>query len=224
LRLDFTPFAVSFSLALWTTAILAIVSFPLAWIFATHRGRWVPFVESLFSLPLVLPPTVLGFYLLVLFSPYSPVGGFIKRTTGLTLVFSFPGLVVASCIAGFPFMMSALRNGILAVPHTLLEASWTLGKSRFETILRVVLPNMKPAILAGAVTTFARTLGEFGVVLMIGGSLPGVTKTVSIAIYERTESQDFAAAHLYAIVLLALSYVGVFALNRIQRAEGRRER
>ncbi len=224
MKLDLVPFAVSFNLALWTTAILLVVSFPLAWLFATHRGRWVPWVESLFSLPLVLPPTVLGFYLLVLFSPYSPVGAFLKRTTGVSLVFSFPGLVVASCAAGLPFMLSALRNGILAVPKSLLEASWTLGKGRFETILRVVLPNMRPAILAGAVTTFARTLGEFGVVLMIGGSLPGVTKTVSIAIYEKAESQDMAAAHAYAIVLVALSYVGVFFLNRLHRLEARRDR
>ena len=224
MNLDLEPFLVSFSLALWTTGILLVVSFPFAWLFATHRGRWVPWVESLFSLPLVLPPTVLGFYLLILFSPYSPVGAILKRTTGLTLVFSFPGLVVASCIAGLPFMMSALRNGILAVPRSLLEASWTLGKSRWETVIRVVLPNMRPAILAGAVTTFARTLGEFGVVLMIGGSLPGVTKTVSIAIYEKSEGQDFAAAHAYAIVLVALSYIGVFALNRIQRLDARRNR
>jgi molybdate transport system permease protein len=121
-------------------------------------------------------------------------------------------------------MMSALRNGILAVPRSLLEASWTLGKGRFQTIIRVVLPNMRPAILAGAVTTFARTLGEFGVVLMIGGSLPGVTKTVSIAIYEKAEGQDLASAHAYALVLVALSYIGVFALNRIQRKEARRDR
>jgi molybdate transport system permease protein len=223
-KIDLAPFAVSFSLALWTTAILTVVSFPLAWVFATRKGRWVPYIESLFSLPLVLPPTVLGFYLLILFSPYSPVGGFIKQTTGIMLVFSFPGLVVASCVAGFPFMMSALRNGILAVPRSLLEASWTLGKSRLQTVILVVLPNMRPAILAGAVTTFARTLGEFGVVLMIGGSLPGVTKTVSIAIYEKAEGQDLVTAHLYAIVLVALSYLGVFALNSIQRAERRRER
>ncbi len=224
MKLDLLPFAVSFNLALWTTAILLVVSFPLAWLFATHRGSWVPWIESLFSLPLVLPPTVLGFYLLVLFSPYSPVGAFLKRTTGISLVFTFPGLVVASCVAGLPFMLSALRNGILAVPKSLLEASWTLGKGRLETILRVVLPNMRPAILAGAVTTFARTLGEFGVVLMIGGSLPGVTKTVSIAIYEKAEGQDFSAAHAYALALVALSYVGVFALNRLQRLEARRDR
>jgi len=220
---DLVPFRVSLSLAFSATLILVLATFPLAWIFATSKRRWLPFVESLFSLPLVLPPTVLGFYLLVFFSPYSPVGEFLKATFGITLVFSFPGMVLASCVSGLPFMVSALRNGILAVPRSLMEASWTLGKGHLETIVRVVLPNMRPAILAGVVTTFAHCLGEFGVVLMIGGSIPGLTKTVSIAIYERVEAQDFSSAHAYAMVLVAISYLGVFALNHIQRLERRRD-
>ena len=212
------PFVVSLELAVWVTVILALTMFPFAWIFARSKRRWVPWVETLFSLSLVLPPTVLGFYLLIFFSPFSPVGQFLQNVFGLRLVFTFPGLVVASCIAGTPFMVTALRNGILAIPEHLLEASWTLGKGRLETIGWVVLPNMRPAILAGAVTTFAHTLGEFGVVLMIGGSIPGVTKVVSIAIFERTEAQDYAQAHLYAGILLVVSYAAVFLLNRIQRA------
>ncbi len=219
---DLVPFKVSLSLALWATAILALITFPIAWRFARSKRRWIPFVESFLSLPLVLPPTVLGFYLLVSLSPYSPVGSFLKSTFGLSLVFSFPGIVVASCVSGLPFMLGAFKTGIASIPENLLEASWTLGKSRMETIFRVVLPNMKTAILTGLITTFAHTLGEFGVVLMLGGSIPGATRTVSIAIYERVEAQDFAGAHVYALCLVALSYAGTYALNRLQKAENRR--
>lgn len=221
--LDFTPFLVSLNLGVWVTVILAVTMFPFAWVFARSKGAWVPWVESLFSLSLVLPPTVLGFYLLVFFSPFSPVGQFLEANFGVRLVFTFPGLVVASCIAGIPFMVTSLRNGILALPEHLLEASWTLGKGRLKTVWLVVLPNMRPAILTGIVTTFAHTLGEFGVVLMIGGSLPGVTKVVSIAIFERTEALDLAQAHLYAGILLVFSYAAVFWLNQLQRAERKRD-
>jgi len=222
-NLDFQPFLVSFQLGFWVTTILVVTMFPLAWLFARSRRSWIPWVESLFSLSLVLPPTVLGFYLLIFFSPFSPVGTFLETAFGLRLVFTFPGLVFASCIAGIPFMLTALRNGILAIPEHLLEASWTLGKGKLETVWRVVLPNMRPAILAGVITTFAHTLGEFGVVLMIGGSLPGVTKVVSIAIFERAEAQDFASAHVYAAILVVVSYVGVFMLNRLQRNRNHRQ-
>lgn len=217
--MDLMPFMVSLQLGLWVTVILAVTMFPCAWLFARSRGSWVPWVESLFSLSLVLPPTVLGFYLLLFFSPLSPLGAWLQTSFGIRLVFTFPGLVLASCIAGVPYMLTALRNGILAIPEHVLEASWTLGKGRLETIWRVVLPNMRPSIFAGLITTFAHTLGEFGVVLMIGGSLPGVTKVVSIAIFERAEAQDFASAHLYAGVLLIVSYLGVFLMNRMQRQE-----
>ncbi len=223
MTIDLLPFAVSLQLGLWVTVILAVCMFPFAWIFARSTKAWVPWVESLFSLSLVLPPTVLGFYLLLFFSPLSPLGQFLDNTFGLRLVFTFPGLVLASCIAGMPFMITALRNGIMAIPEHVLEASWTLGKGRLETIWHVVLPNMRPAILAGVITTFAHTLGEFGVVLMIGGSLPGISKVVSIAIFERVEAQDFASAHVYAGILLLTSYVGVFLLNRIQRTQRLRD-
>jgi molybdate transport system permease protein len=221
--LDGTPFLVSIALGSWVTGLLLVTLFPLAWVFARSRGAWVAWVEPLFSLSLVLPPTVLGFYLLVFFSPLSPVGGFLERTFGLRLVFTFPGLVLASCIAGTPYMLNALRNGILAIPESLFEASWTLGKGTLDTVFRVVLPNMRPALVAGVVTTFAHTLGEFGVVLMIGGSLPGITKVVSIALYEKAEAGDWGTAHAYALILLVVSYAAVFLLNRLQRQEARRE-
>ena len=218
MAIDFQPFGVSLALASWVTGILALTMFPFAWVFARSRRAWVPWVETLFSLSLVLPPTVLGFYILFFLSPESPVGQFFVSVFGLRLVFNFEGLVIASCIAGTPFMISALRNGIAAIPEHLLEASWSLGKGQLETIWRVVLPNMRPAIVAGVVTTFAHTLGEFGVVLMIGGSIPGVTKVVSIAIFEQTEAQHFATAHVYAAILLLISYAGVFLLKYLENS------
>lgn len=219
---DPVPFRVSFLLGLWVTSLLLVICFPLAWLFARSRGRWVPWVESITTLPLVLSPTVLGFYLLIALSPKGPLGGFFLSVFHVRLAFSFPGIVIAGCLASLPFMMSALRTGILSVPSQLLDASYTLGKGRIETIFRVVIPNMKSGIVAGIVNTFAHTLGEFGVVLMIGGSIPGVTKVVSIAVYERVESLDFESARLYAGILVVLSYGGVFLLNRLQRREARR--
>jgi len=219
---DPVPFWVSFHLGLWVTTLLLVICFPLAWIFARSTGRWVPWVESTTSLPLVLSPTVLGFYLLILLSSKGPVGQFFLSVFHVRLAFTFTGIVIAGCISSLPFMLSSLRAGILAVPSHLLDASYTLGKGRIETIFRVVIPHMKSSIVAGIVNTFAHTLGEFGVVLMIGGSVPGVTKVVSIAVYERVESLNFSSAHVYAAILLVVSYCGVFLLNRIQRGEARR--
>lgn len=222
--LDWTPLGVSFSLAAWTTGLLLVGCFPLAWVLARSRRPWGPFVEALLNVPLVLPPTVLGLVLLVGFSPASPLGAWLFQTFHLKLVFTFEGLVVASCIAGLPFMLGALKTGVASVPESLLEASWTLGKGTIATALGVVLPNMGTALWTGAVTTFARTLGEFGVVMMIGGSLPGMTKVVSIAIYERAEAQDWSGAWAYALVLLAVSYAAVWAVHWAQYRARKRGR
>lgn len=219
---DPVPFWVSLNLGLWVTTILLLACFPLAWVFARSTGRWVPWVESIASLPLVLSPTVLGFYLLILLSPRGPVGKFFWAAFHVRLAFTFAGIVIAGCVSSLPFMLSALRTGILAVPSHLLDASYTLGKGRLVTIFRVVVPNMKSGIVAGIINTFAHTLGEFGVVLMIGGSIPGVTKVVSIAVYERVESLNFGSAHVYAAILVVVSYFGVLLLNRMQRREARR--
>ena len=222
MRFDPVPFWVSLHLGLWVTTILLLICFPLAWVFSQARGKWVPWVESTTSLPLVLSPTVLGFYILLLLSPRGQVGQFFLSVFHIRLAFSFPGIVIAGCVSSLPFMLTALRTGILAVPPHLLEASYTLGKGKLETVWRVVLPNMRSAIFAGIINTFAHTLGEFGVVLMVGGSIPGVTKVVSIAVYERVESLDFSGAHLYAAILVVVSYTGVLLLNRLQRQERRR--
>jgi molybdate transport system permease protein len=221
-RFDPVPFWVSLHLGLWVTAILLVICFPLAWLFARSKGRWVTWVESTTSLPLVLSPTVLGFYLLILLSPKGAIGGFFLSVFHVRLAFTFAGIVIAGCVASLPFMLSSLRTGILSVPSQLLEASYTLGKGAIETAVRVVVPNMKSSIVAGVINTFAHTLGEFGVVLMIGGSIPGATKVVSIAVYERVESLNFGEAHVYAAILVVVSYCGVFLLNRMQRRGARR--
>ncbi len=222
MRFDPTPFWVSLHLGLWVTTLLLVICFPLAWVFSQARGKWVPWVESIASLPLVLSPTVLGFYILLLLSPRGQVGQFFLSVFHVRLAFSFPGIVIAESISSLPFMLTSLRTGILGVPRHLLEASYTLGKGTLETVFRIVIPNMKSGIIAGIVNTFAHTLGEFGVVLMVGGSIPGVTKVVSMAVYERVESLDFGGAHLYAAILVAVSYTGVLLLNRLQRQERRR--
>ena len=220
--MELSPFLVSLRLGAWVTLLLLALCFPLAWAFANARGRWLVFVEALTSLPLVLAPTVLGFYLLVTLSPKSPIGAFFQSVFGLRIAFSFVGIVAGGCVSGLPFMLTSLKTGILGVPRSLLEASYTLGKGPLETALRVVLPNMRAALFGGIVTTFAHAIGEFGIVLMIGGSIPGVTKTVSIAVYERVEALDFPGAQAYAIVLVAASYAAVLALNLMQRKEARR--
>ena len=220
--MDWVPFWVSFQLGVWVTCLLLVMAFPLAWVFAFSKRGWVVWVESVFSLPLVLAPTVLGFYLLLFLSPNGPLGKFFLDTFGIRLAFSFPGIVFAGCVSGLPYMMAGLKTGLLGVPTNLLEASATLGKGPWETFFRIVLPNMKAGVTSGMVLTFAHTLGEFGVVLMIGGSIPGVTKVVSIAIYERVEALDFGSAQLYALVLIAVAYPGVLLLNHLQRRTDQR--
>jgi len=222
--MDWLPFWVSLQLGLWVTGLLLLIAFPLAWWFAFSQRGWVVWVESLVSLPMVLAPTVLGFYLLLFLSPNGPVGQFFLNTFGIRLVFSFPAIVIAGCVSSLPFMVTGLKTGLLGVPTVLLEASATLGKGQVETFFRVVLPNMKGGLVSGMVLTFAHSLGEFGVVLMIGGSLPGVTKVVSIAIYEKVESLDFETAHLYALILVLVAYPGVLLLNHLQRQGARRSR
>jgi molybdate transport system permease protein len=167
-------------------------------------------------MPLVLPPTVIGFYLLLAFSPNSGLGSWIESTFGLRLVFSFPGLVLASIIYSLPFMVHPILSGFRGLPHNLKDAAYTLGKSKMVTLFRVLLPNLKAALLTGSVLTFAHTLGEFGVVLMIGGNIPGSTKVASIAIYDEVESMNYAAANVYALILFGLTFailLGVYAVN-----------
>ncbi len=203
---DLEPFFLSFRLAAATTVILFAVSVPMAWMLSMSRSRIKPFLEALISMPIVLPPTVLGFYLLMFLSARSPFGGFVEKTFDLELVFSFPGILIASCVYSFPFMLQPLQSGMEQLPQKLIEASYALGKSPFRTLLRVILPNIKPSVLTGLIITFAHTVGEFGVVLMVGGSIQGETRVASIAIYELVELLDYRTAHIYSLILIAFSF------------------
>jgi molybdate transport system permease protein len=164
------------------------------------------------ALPIVLPPSVLGFYLLWALSGNSPVGAFFEETFGVSLVFSFTGLVVASCFYSLPFMVQPLQSGFESLNGHMLEASYISGKGTWTTIRKVALPNMKPALLTALIVTFAHTVGEFGVVLMVGGSIPGETKVASVAIYEMVEIMDYTTAHIYSAIMLALSFIVLLAV------------
>lgn len=157
-------------------------------------------------MPLVLPPTVLGFYLLQLIGKNGPIGSFFLENFDVQLAFTFPGLVIGSVIYSLPFMVQPIQNGFQGLSPSLRDASYTLGKSRFQTLMRVLLPNIKPALLTGIVLSFAHTIGEFGVVMMIGGAIPG-TKVASIEIYQLNTNHDYGAAHVYSIVLFVTSFI-----------------
>jgi molybdate transport system permease protein len=204
--LDWSPIILTLQLALITTVILFVISIPLAYWMANSKSRIKPIIEALVSLPLVLPPTVLGFYLLIAFSPESAIGAFLNDVFGLKLAFSFAGLVIGSIIYSLPFMVQPLQAGFAGLPPSLSEASFVLGKSKYQTITKVLIPNIKKSILTGIVLTFAHTVGEFGIVLMIGGNIPNQTKVVSIAIYDEVESLNYSTAHVYSGILLAVTF------------------
>lgn len=214
---DMQPLLLTFKLAGVTTLILCLIGIPFAWWLSQTRVRIKPALEALVSMPLVLPPSVLGFYLLLAFSPLHWFGGALEHVAGIKLAFSFTGLVVASVIFSFPFLVHPVQSGFQNLPSSLREAAWTLGKSRWQTFLYVLLPNIRPSLLSGIVLAFAHTIGEFGVVLMIGGNMPGETRVASIAIYDEVESLNYAAANFYALVLFAVCFailLGVYLFNR----------
>ncbi|OWW19469.1 molybdate ABC transporter permease subunit [Noviherbaspirillum denitrificans] len=214
---DWGPLLLTFRLAAITTLILFVIGIPLAYWIAFTRTRVKPVIETLVSMPLVLPPSVLGFYLLLAFSPQNAFGQWLEQWFNVRLVFSFAGLVVGSVIFSLPFMVHPIQSGFQNLPGSLVEASRTLGKSDTYTLFRVLLPNIKPALLSGAVLSFAHTVGEFGVILMIGGNIPGVTRVASIAIYDEVESLNYAAANFYALVLFAITFailLAVYVLNK----------
>jgi molybdate transport system permease protein len=211
------PFWLTFRLAAITTAVLLLVGVPLAGWLALSRFRLKPLVEAVVSLPLVLPPSVLGFYLLVGLSPVQGPGRWLADTLGVNLLFSFEGLVVGSVLYSLPFMVHPVQAGLENLPQSWREAAYTLGRSRTDVLLRVLLPNAKPALLTGVVLTFAHTIGEFGLVLMIGGNLPGQTRVASIAIYDAVESMQYDTAHVYSAVLLAISLAILLVVYTVNR-------
>jgi molybdate transport system permease protein len=203
---DWQPIWLTLKLAFTTTLILLCIGIPFSWWLAQTRIRIKPIIETLVAMPLVLPPSVLGFYLLLAFSPEHWFGQWLDRSLGLHLAFSFKGLVVASVIFSFPFLVHPIQAAFQNMPASLKEAAYVLGKSKWQTFFRVIVPNIKPALLSGAVLAFAHTLGEFGVVLMIGGNLPGETRVASIAIYDEVESLNYVAANFYAGTLFLISF------------------
>jgi len=221
-RIDWTPFLLSFKLAAVTTLILFLIALPLAWWLSRTRTRAKPLIEAVVSLPIVLPPSVLGFYLLWGLSAQSPLGAFFEETLGVKLVFSFPGLVVASCLYSFPFMVQPLQSGFESLNRHMIEAAWLAGKSSWQTLWRVALPNIKPSLMTALIVTFAHTVGEFGVVLMVGGSIPGETRVASVAIYEYVETMEYGSAHLYSAVMLLLSFSVLLAVALFNRYQKRR--
>ncbi len=216
-HINFTPFLLSFKLAFVTTVILFVVCLPYAWHLSQTKSAFKPVLEAFSALPIVLPPSVLGFYILYALSYNSPIGAFFDKYFGVKLVFDFPGLVVASSLYSFPFMLQPLQNGFEGLDRNILEASYIGGKSKLETMFKVVLPNIKTSILTAVVITFAHTVGEFGVVLMVGGSIPGKTKVASVAIYEMVEEMDYLSAHVYSAIMVAISFavlLSVYLFNR----------
>jgi molybdate transport system permease protein len=216
--MDWTAIRLSLRLAACTTLILCVLGLPLAYWLAASRRRWKFLVEAAVALPLVLPPTVLGLYILLAISPDSPVGrAYAAVTGGGMLAFSFQGLLLASVLYSLPFAVRPFAVAFAAVDRRLVEASWCLGVSRVGTFFRVVVPLSWTGIVTGAVMSFAHTLGEFGVVLMVGGHLKGVTCTVSIAIYDDVQAFDYAAANRTALLLLGCSFAALVVTSALQR-------
>jgi molybdate transport system permease protein len=216
-ELELGPVWLSLELATITVIVLLAIATPLAWWLAFTRSRVRTVVEAVVALPLVLPPTVLGFYLLVLLGPAGALGRLWVQVTDSTLTFSFAGLVIASVIYSFPFTVQPLQAAFESVGKAPLEAAATLGAGPFDAFVRVASPLAVRGYLSATVLSFAHTLGEFGVVLMVGGNIPGRTKVVSIAVYEHVETLEYAQAHLLAAGLLVFSFVvllSVYMLNR----------
>lgn len=213
--LDWEPLIVTFKLALITTVILLVLSIPFAHWLSCTKSRLKPIIETIVSMPLVLPPTVLGFYFLVAFSPGNAFGAWLNEWGGVQLVFSFGGLVLASVLYSLPFMVHPIQSGLSSLPPSLTEASYLMGKSKFSTLFKVLLPNIKASVLTGIVLSFAHTIGEFGVVLMIGGNIPGETRVASIAIYDEVEALNYSAANFYSMVLIAITFAILLAVYMV---------
>lgn len=208
--------ALTFKLAAVTTLILLLIGIPLAAFLVFSKMRFKSIIETIVSMPLVLPPSVLGFYLLLAFSPASALGSFLTEH-GIRLAFSFEGLVIGSVLFSLPFMVHPIQSSLSAVPVSIFEASYTLGKSKLETMLRVILPSIRHGLISGIVLAFAHTVGEFGVILMIGGNIPDETRVASIAIYDEVESLNYGLAHQYALTLFAVTFailLLVYTLNK----------
>ena len=207
----------TFKLAISTTAILFVIGLPFAYWLAYTKVKMKAFIEALVSMPMVLPPSVIGYYLLVAYSPHNWFGEWLGWAFDVRLAFTFEGILVASVIFSLPFMVQPLHNGLRTLPDSLREASYTLGKSKLTTFFRILLPNIKPSVITAVALTFAHSIGEFGVVLMVGGSIPGETRVASIAIYDEVQALNFNAANTYALILFLISLVlltTIYSVNK----------
>ncbi len=208
---------ITFKLASLTTIILFFIGLPFSYLLAYSDFRLKPVIEALVSMPLVLPPSVLGYYILVAYSPRYWFGDLLDRIFNVRLAFSFEGILIASVIFSLPFMIQPLQNGLRSLPRQIREASYTLGKSKTVTFFHVLLPNIRPSIIIALALTFAHTIGEFGMVLMVGGNLSGKTRVASVAIYDEVQSLNFHVANKYALVLFVVSFVllvFIYSINR----------
>jgi molybdate transport system permease protein len=218
--MELAPFIITIKLATITTLLLALIGIPLAYWLAFSQNKIKILIESFVALPLVLPPSILGFYLLLAFSPQNTFGHWLDDYFDIKLVFTFPGLVIASILYSLPFMIQPIQSGFQQLPSSLRDASYTLGKSTSTTLFKVLLPNIKTSLITGCILAFAHTIGEFGVVLMVGGNIPGQTRVLSIAIYDEVESMNYSVANMYSLILLAFTFlvlVVVYMINHHHR-------
>ena len=208
------------NLALWPPVIFLIIGLPVAYFLAYGDFKGKSAVEALICMPMVLPPTVLGFYILLAYSPQNGFGAFLERYFDLRLAFSFTGVLIASVICSMPFMIQPLQNGLALLPSSYREASYTMGKSKIVTFFRVLLPNIKGSIITAIAMTFAHCMGEFGIVLMVGGNMPGNTRVASIALYDEVQSLNYEAANQYAVLMFVVSFIAltvIYSINKSRR-------
>lgn len=215
--IELEPLWLTFKLAFFTTLILLVISIPLASWLAHKKNTLKTIAEVIVTMPLVLPPSVIGFYMLLAFSPGNAFGALLEKWFNVRLVFSFDGLLIASVIYSLPFMVHPIQSGLASLSPGLKEAAYSLGKTKWQTLVKVLLPNIKSSLLTGIVLTFAHTVGEFGVVLMIGGNIPGKTRVASVAIYDEVEAFNYNNANVYAIILLVLSFLILLILYLYNR-------
>ena len=215
--MDWQAVGLSLRLSACTTLVLVVFGLPLAYWIANTRWRGKFLIEAVVALPIVLPPTVLGFYVLMAIGPHSPLGRFYESLFGHRLPFTFQGLLVASVLYSIPFAVQPFTSAFATVDRRMIEASWCLGVGKLATSFRVALPLAWPGVLTGMVLSFAHTIGEFGVVLMIGGNLPGVTRTVSISVYDEVQALNYAAANQTSLALLVFSFAVLAATYGLQR-------
>ena len=211
------PLWLSAQLALVTMVLLIIIGAPIAWWLSQTASRWKPVAQAVVAMPIVLPPTVLGFYLLILLGPQGAIGSWWVELTGSALTFSFAGLVIASCIYSLPFAVQPMQNAFESLSRQTLEFAWTQGASKLDAFFSVAVPLSLRGFIAAAVLSFAHTLGEFGVVLMVGGNIPGETRVISIAIYDEVEMLNYGAAHQMSVLLIAFAFFVLLAMYLVNR-------